>query len=52
MDTESVLDTALAATSFDKNWHRAWQSWAMANLDFSREYEDKHGVNQKKLIRL
>jgi FKBP12-rapamycin complex-associated protein len=34
---KTVLDTALAATSYDKNWHRAWHSWAMANLEFSKE---------------
>lgn len=34
---KSVLDTALAATSYDKNWYRAWHSWAMVNLEFSKE---------------
>lgn len=42
VDSKSVLDTALAATSFDKNWYRAWHSWAMANLEFSHEYERKN----------
>jgi serine/threonine-protein kinase mTOR len=42
VDSKSILDTALAATSFDKNWYRAWHSWAMANLEFSLEYEKKN----------
>ena len=45
VDSKSVLDTAMAATSFDKNWYRAWHSWAMANLEFSHGHEKRQHQN-------
>lgn len=34
-----VLDGYLAATSYDKSWHKAWHEWALTNFELASLWE-------------
>ncbi|ORY80056.1 PtdIns-3-kinase tor2 [Protomyces lactucae-debilis] len=38
-NTEEVLQSYHLATQFDKDWYKAWHSWALANFDVIQQAE-------------
>jgi len=45
-----VLDSFLAATKFDRDWYKAWHSWALANFEVVSQSEMNGDVNLKTLL--
>lgn len=39
---KAILDGYLAATSYDKTWHKAWHGWALMNFEMATSWEKKH----------
>ena len=38
---KTILDGYLAATSYDKTWHKAWHGWALMNFEMAATWERK-----------
>lgn len=38
---KAILDGYLAATSYDKTWHKAWHGWALMNFEMAATWEKK-----------
>lgn len=47
---KNVLDGFLAATSYDKTWHKAWHGWALMNFEMASAWERKQQQQQSQLI--
>lgn len=39
---KAILDGYLAATSYDKTWHKAWHGWALMNFEIAATWERKN----------
>lgn len=39
---KAILDGYLAATSYDKTWHKAWHGWALMNFEMAATWEKKN----------
>ena len=39
---KAILDGYLAATSYDKTWHKAWHGWALMNFEMAAAWERKN----------
>lgn len=39
---KAILDGYLAATSYDKTWHKAWHGWALMNFEMAATWERKN----------
>ena len=49
---KAILDGYLAATSYDKTWHKAWHGWALMNFEMSSIWERKQQQQQGPLSNL
>ena len=47
-----TIDSFLSATNYDKNWYKAWHSWALANFEvISTALEKgKESINRQVLL--
>lgn len=45
-----MLDYFSAATKYDRNWYKAWHSWALANFEVISHYEMKGENTSKSLL--
>lgn len=39
---KSILDGYLAATSYDKSWHKAWHGWALMNFEMASAWDRRN----------
>ena len=39
---KAILDGYLAATSYDKTWHKAWHGWALMNFEMAATWERRN----------
>lgn len=39
---KAILDGYLAATSYDKTWHKTWHGWALMNFEMAASWERKN----------
>ena len=46
----AVLDSFLAATRYDKDWYKAWHSWALANFEVISHYEKQNNAAQQRTL--
>lgn len=41
----AIIESFLSATSYDKNWYKAWHGWALVNFEMATSYERRQ-INQ------